>query len=112
MEKRKALPEYCTSAYTSRQTLLKCITTADIVHENAHGATVPKAGVQGWRDGRADKGKEGIERGRGRGKERDRERGRERKRKKRQELKKRRHALCLVMYGDILLVSGSPATGT
>lgn len=48
------------------------------MHENVHGTAVPKAFVQGWGDGRDDKGKEGIERGRGRGsgKERTRERKR------------------------------------
>lgn len=84
MEKRKALPEYCTSAYMSHQILLKSITSGNIVHENAHEATVPKACVQGWGDGRGDKGKEGKEEREGkrkREKEREREREWEREKK-------------------------------
>lgn len=50
----------------------------------------PKACVQGWGIGKGGTGEEGMGRGRG-------------------EPEKRGHVLCLVMYGHILVVSGSPA---
>lgn len=59
------------------------------MHENAHEATVPKACVQGWGDGRGDKGKEGIGRESGRERERGREREKEMEREREWEREKK-----------------------